>query len=176
MIVWNIDIKAAFAGMNQTSQPVGFPLTLLFIKPAEQCFSLTTKQPEQCFSAKFQTSERAQRLDSGWILQWSTYQILPLFTSMSKFTLRGLNSPLNVRFWMMSCSSCGHLVLLTLYSFYFQPKRFSDRNNWRIQVLQDAFVLILQSYFCWVRTKERLSMFSFWKARQEATSLTQDRI
>ena len=58
MIVRNIDIKAAFAGMNQTSQPAGLSLTLLFIKPAEQCFSLTTNQPEQYFSVKFQTSER----------------------------------------------------------------------------------------------------------------------
>ena len=32
-----------------------------------QCFSLTTNQPEQCFSAKFQTSERGPcRLLSDW--------------------------------------------------------------------------------------------------------------
>ena len=51
-----------FAGLNQTSQPAASPLKLLFTKPAEQYFSLTTNQPEQCFSAKFQTSERGHTL------------------------------------------------------------------------------------------------------------------
>ena len=53
-------LMGSFAGLTETSQPAGTPLKLLFIKQAEQCFSLTTNQPEQCFSAKFQTSERGQ--------------------------------------------------------------------------------------------------------------------
>ena len=36
-----------------------FGLFGLFFQP-EQCFSLTTIQSEQCFSAKIQTSERGQ--------------------------------------------------------------------------------------------------------------------
>ena len=67
MIVRNIDIKAAFAGMNQTSQPAASPLKLLFTKPAEQCFSLTTNQPEQCFSAKFRPANRA-KIDLQYLL------------------------------------------------------------------------------------------------------------
>ena len=47
-----------FAGLEETSQPAGSPHATLFIYSAEQCFSLTTNQPEQYFSAKFQTSER----------------------------------------------------------------------------------------------------------------------
>ena len=42
------------------SQPAGPPHELLFTKPAKQCFSTTTNLPEQCFLAKFQTSERGQ--------------------------------------------------------------------------------------------------------------------
>jgi len=49
---------SSFAGLEETSQPAGPPHALLFIKPAEQYFSLTTNQPKQCFSANFQTSER----------------------------------------------------------------------------------------------------------------------
>ena len=49
---------SSFAGLEETSQPAGSLHATLFIKPAKQCFPLTTNQPEQYFSAKFQTSER----------------------------------------------------------------------------------------------------------------------
>jgi len=51
-------VKVVFAGMDATSQPAGSPHVTLFIHSAEQCFSLTTNQPEQYFPAKFQTSEQ----------------------------------------------------------------------------------------------------------------------
>ena len=60
---WAKCVKLFFSGLNQTSQPAASPLKLLFTKPAEQCFSLTTNQPEQYFSAKFQTSERSHKMD-----------------------------------------------------------------------------------------------------------------
>jgi hypothetical protein len=47
---------------------------------------------------------------------------------------------------MMFCSSCCHLVVLTLHPFVFNLKGLAT-NTRRIQVLQDAFVLTLQSYF-----------------------------
>ena len=58
----HVTMKVVFAGMDATSQPAGSPHVTLFIHSAEQCFSLTTNQPEQCFSAKFQTSERSRNV------------------------------------------------------------------------------------------------------------------
>jgi len=68
---WAKCVKLFFSGLNQTSQPAASPLKLLFTKPAEQCFSLTTNQLEQCFSAKFQTSERGRsELPGHDTLRW----------------------------------------------------------------------------------------------------------
>ena len=47
-----------FAGLKFSASRLISTLKLLFTKPAKQYFSLTTNQPEQCFSAKFQTNER----------------------------------------------------------------------------------------------------------------------
>jgi len=56
-------IKVPFAGLRRPASRLVPSHALLFTKPAEQCFSLTTNQPKQCFSTKFQTSERGQKLN-----------------------------------------------------------------------------------------------------------------
>ena len=60
---------------------------------------------------------------------------------------------------MMFCSSCCHLVVLTLHPFVFNLKGLAT-NTQRIQVLQDAFVLTLQSYFPFLgeNKEKRLNM------------------
>ena len=52
-------MMVVFAGLRKSASRLVPPHMTLFIHSAEQCFSLTTNQPEQCFSAKFQTSERS---------------------------------------------------------------------------------------------------------------------
>ena len=57
---------------GKTNQPAAPPLNLLFTKTAEQCFSLTIIQPEQCFSAKFQTNNEAFKYKQQPVTQGQT--------------------------------------------------------------------------------------------------------
>jgi len=71
------DMKISGIQFLSSSEPrSAYPVFDLFFQP-EQYFSLTTIQPEQCFSAKFQTSERGLianftepvLVDCVWLLQ-----------------------------------------------------------------------------------------------------------
>ena len=53
-----------FAGLDSSSQPADPPHSLLFTKPAEQCFSLPTNQLEQCFQPSFRPANGAH--DIWW--------------------------------------------------------------------------------------------------------------